>query len=671
MSRELLSEATSIHEGPVPGYLLDQISRQLGANDGTPADKIADFLLNRMGKSNMNVKLKAMQVINHCLKCGDAAFNHHIRQDEPTIRALSNFQGTADPAYGDEKNRRVRMAALEMLNYLGVPASFNKDGGPGTFMPQPFTTSPPANTNSWGNNPAAHSSQRGNVPPSAPHPSQNGQFRNPGASNGPWGSSPATSAPRSPPAPYRDTPPNAPSYGHNPQPPSQYGHNPPSQYRHNQQPAQPGPPQYGNSSHESSWRGSTTSSSTTGATSGPSKNAPGGVWSSSGYEKKEPTAQEMIPSRWNSARDNRPTVLIGPKTSLFGAARPMPPVVGNMQHQTSSSSGGFGSFVPPPAPPSSSSFGGPSAGHRGGGISGLSQPVSDRPKSSIEQTLDDVKRKGFMLKDMWDRRNMDRSMASSLAEHDDYVNRNATLDSRGQTYQPQPTTGSSDKSGEYERSLIDDLCPPGGLARAPPAENLARFLELAKSLDMTILGDLLLDKLEDDSWQVRLKGLCVWEALLEAPGCAHYADWLHENVDLLQHVGQDPKAAVATKAKRVLQLVGAEMSTPPVQKNQTQVDLLAMHDLNLQSPPFQPQNQNQTHAPPPENLLDLTFSPVQSVTATTDVPLLLLSPTAPLPPDASRHLGEFGKDLFTLANSPRNSPQPPAPQPEKSAFSFM
>ncbi|RLO02132.1 hypothetical protein DYB28_014718, partial [Aphanomyces astaci] len=118
---------------------------------------------------------------------------------------------------------------------------------------------------------------------------------------------------------------------------------------------------------------------------------------------------------------------------------------------------------------------------------------------------------------MWDRRNMDRSMASSLAEHDDYVNRHATLDSRGQTYQPQPTTGSSDKSGEYERSLIDDLCPPGGLARAPPAENLARFLELAKSLDMTILGDLLLDKLEDDSWQVRLKGLCVWEALLEAP----------------------------------------------------------------------------------------------------------------------------------------------------------
>ncbi|RHZ20953.1 hypothetical protein DYB37_011038, partial [Aphanomyces astaci] len=206
---------------------------------------------------------------------------------------------------------------------------------------------------------------------------------------------------------------------------------------------------------------------------------------------------------------------------------------------------------------------------------------------------------------------------------------------------------------EYERSLIDDLCPPGGLARAPPAENLARFLELAKSLDMTILGDLLLDKLEDDSWQVRLKGLCVWEALLEAPGCAHYADWLHENVDLLQHVGQDPKGAVATKAKRVLQLVGAETSTPPVQKNQTQVDLLAMHDLNLQSPPFQPQNQNQT--------------------ATTDVPLLLLSPTAPLPPDASRHLGDFGKDLFTLANSPRNSPQPqpPAPQPEKSAFSFM
>jgi hypothetical protein len=83
-SREVLSEATSIHEGPVPAYLLDQIARmidiilcrhvrnspkmmvdigQVSMRDGS-GEKIADFLLARMNKSNINIRLKAMQIIN-------------------------------------------------------------------------------------------------------------------------------------------------------------------------------------------------------------------------------------------------------------------------------------------------------------------------------------------------------------------------------------------------------------------------------------------------------------------------------------------------------------------------------------------------------------------------------------------------------------------------------
>ncbi|ETV95152.1 hypothetical protein H310_11418 [Aphanomyces invadans] len=724
MSRELLSEATSIHEGPVPAYLLDQIARQVGAQDGS-TEKIAEFLLNRTAKSNMNVKLKAMQVINHCLKGGDPAFHHYMRLNEHAVRVLSNFQGSMDPAYGDEKNRRLRMAALETLNYLGVPASLNNNsGGPSSsFTAQPYASnpsSPPQSSTSWGGpaQPPPPSSQWGNAPPAPQSSAQSGGFgSNHGPSNGPWGCNPSgPSQFGAPPAPYRDSPSSAPQYGNGP-PPSQYS---------SPQHGNPQPPQYGgpsqstqlgrSSSHESSWRGASAGLVGGGLAPAP-KNTTGGVWSSAGYEKKEPTAQEMIPTRWNSARDNRPTVLIGAKTSLFGAPKPVQPGVGggnggvhrmpsHMHHGSSSSGfGNSGTFNPPSVPPSMGFGGAPTGppGHRTG-ISALSQPVADRPKSSIEQTLDDVKKKGFQLKDMWDRRNMDRSMASSLAEHDDYVNRNAALDARGQTYQPQPPTGSSDKSGEYERSLIDDLCPPGGLARAPPAENLNRFVDLAKSLDMNILGDLLLDKLEDDSWQVRLKGLCVWEALLDAPGCEHYAEWLEENVELLQHVAQDPKTAVAIKAKRVLQLIGVDAAShQPVakphqhsheQRPHASVDLLAMNDLTLSGPsvpppaqqPFhqQQQQQQQQQQVAPANLLDLSFSPLKNAapTPTTTAldplslnaqPSLLLSPPRQLPPEASRHLGDFGKDLFTLANSPRNAAQPsPAPPPtEKSAFSFM
>ncbi|CAK4959655.1 unnamed protein product [Aphanomyces euteiches] len=812
MSRELLSEATSIHEGPVPAYLLDQIGRHLGGNDSA-SEKMADFLLSRMGKSNVNVKLKAMQIINHCLKAGDNAFNNTIRQDEGDIRALSNYQGNIDPAFGDEKNRRVRMAALEMLNYLGLQSNFGAPPPPSssssTFMPQayPSNQGPPSHsTNTWGNTSArVPSTTWGSQPPQqqqAPQaaPSQYGSSNsNP---SGPWGRE--NSAPSygnnsnngppqygnpqppyrdsqqygNPPPPYRDSPQygngnstyggsSAPSYGSNSGPGSTYGGSSAPAFGGNSAPAYGGnsapayggnsapayggnsgpsyggnsapsyggpqqsfnPPQYGGNqppdySHSSapssfntqdSWRGGSSSSSGAFVPAKPSTTA--GVWSSSGYEKKEVNVHETVPTRWSSSRDNRPTVLVGSKGPLFGKQTFQP-----------GSSGGFNPPVGPPGLMPMSSTG------NFGTRPSSSAPVVDRPNSGIEQTLDEVKRKAFMLKDKWDRRNMDKSMASSLADHDDYVSTSAALDSRGQSYQPQAPTGSSDKSGEYERSLIDDLCPPGGLARAPPAENLKRFVDLAKTLNENILGDLLLDKLEDESWLVRLKGLCVWEALLEAPGCAHYGEWLEENLDLLQHCGQDPKSAVATKAKRILQLLGIEPSHQPVAAppahqhkpasgsggahaaaSSPAVDLLAMGDLNLGGPPAPQQSQapplavpgamppqqpmsqpDPLHfapAPAPAskdaNLLDLSFSPVKNAApapiAQLDPLNLSASHAAHLPPETSRHLGDFGKDLFTLANSPRHSTEPQQPQQqqqqqqqqppqqpeEKSAFSFM
>ena len=56
---------------------------------------------------------------------------------------------------------------------------------------------------------------------------------------------------------------------------------------------------------------------------------------------------------------------------------------------------------------------------------------------------------------------------------------------------------------EYERGLIESLCVSTGLARAPPAEELIRFVELAQNLEVDTIGEIILDKLEDSIWQVR------------------------------------------------------------------------------------------------------------------------------------------------------------------------
>lgn len=50
--------------------------------------------------------------------------------------------------------------------------------------------------------------------------------------------------------------------------------------------------------------------------------------------------------------------------------------------------------------------------------------------------------------------------------------------------------------------MIDNLCASVGLARAPPPDALARFVDLAQTLNSETIGDILLDKLEDPAWQV-------------------------------------------------------------------------------------------------------------------------------------------------------------------------
>lgn len=66
--------------------------------------------------------------------------------------------------------------------------------------------------------------------------------------------------------------------------------------------------------------------------------------------------------------------------------------------------------------------------------------------------------------------------------------------------------------------MIDNLCASVGLSRAPPADALKRFVDLAQTLDSQTIGDILLDKLEDPTWQVHsLRCYCVANCFIRQP----------------------------------------------------------------------------------------------------------------------------------------------------------
>jgi len=129
---------------------------------------------------------------------------------------------------------------------------------------------------------------------------------------------------------------------------------------------------------------------------------------------------------------------------------------------------------------------------------------------------------------------------------------------------PPVPAGSAVSDGSYERSLISELTPPGGMRAEPPSDKLASFVAMAPTLDADTVCPLLLDNLEDGTpWVVRAKSLCIIEALLRGreglkkdDGTEPWGDFFHTCAGEIAPLGDHAKAAVRDPAMRVLTLLG-------------------------------------------------------------------------------------------------------------------
>ncbi|KAL9189387.1 hypothetical protein ACHAXT_009062 [Thalassiosira profunda] len=125
------------------------------------------------------------------------------------------------------------------------------------------------------------------------------------------------------------------------------------------------------------------------------------------------------------------------------------------------------------------------------------------------------------------------------------------------------STGAASSGGAYEKNLIAELCPPGGMKAEPPADKLAEFAAAVPSLDPDLVCPALLDALEEGNpWIMRAKALCVIETVLTAEaarGDGHaYADFFHACADEIAPLADHARASVRGPAKRVLDALGVE-----------------------------------------------------------------------------------------------------------------
>ena len=130
---------------------------------------------------------------------------------------------------------------------------------------------------------------------------------------------------------------------------------------------------------------------------------------------------------------------------------------------------------------------------------------------------------------------------------------------------PVTSVGGATPNGMYERNLIQELCPPGGMKAEPPEDKLAEFARAVPSLNADWICPALLDALEEGNpWIMRAKALCVIETVLTVmadhsqDGSNAYADFFYACSGEVEPLANHARASVKGPARRVLALLGVE-----------------------------------------------------------------------------------------------------------------
>jgi hypothetical protein len=201
--------------------------------------------------------------------------------------------------------------------------------------------------------------------------------------------------------------------------------------------------------------------------------------------------------------------------------------------------------------------------------------------------------------------------------------------------------------GSYEKQLVVELCPPGGMKPEPPPDKLAQFARVVSSLNPDFVCPIILDCLEEGQpWIIRAKALWVMETCIKyglKPGAPNngYADFFHACNGEFAHMAIHSRAAIRDPAKRALNLLG--VATPVG---------------GAPMPPVRSRAAAAPAAPPPApvvNLLDFDDG----------TPISAPAPAAPPPPPQQSPLASTsGGSLFgglNIVSAPAAAPVAAAP----------
>ena len=233
--------------------------------------------------------------------------------------------------------------------------------------------------------------------------------------------------------------------------------------------------------------------------------------------------------------------------------------------------------------------------------------------------------------------------------------------------------GTAIADGSYEKQLIMELCPPGGMKAEPPPDKLAQFARLVANLNPDLVCPALLDCLEEGQpWIIRAKALCVMEACIvhgKKPGAANnaYADFFHACSGEISPLVNHNRQAIREPARRVLTLLGmaeasqpsvAPAAHPPAAAPVAPMPNLLDFDEDASSPPPVPSSpapsQQPSPAPPISSGGDSLFGGLKVQSGTTPSQPQAPPSRPPPPPSSGNLLGDLTAEAMAVSNEGDN-----------------
>ncbi|KAL8096466.1 protein MODIFIED TRANSPORT TO THE VACUOLE 1 [Apium graveolens] len=138
----------------------------------------------------------------------------------------------------------------------------------------------------------------------------------------------------------------------------------------------------------------------------------------------------------------------------------------------------------------------------------------------------------------------------------------------GQDLKTMDTANSSSSSSHSdsktrEEKLLETIVTSGGVRLQPTRDALHLFLVQASKLDPLALCYALETKLQSHSWQVRVRAVCVLDAILrkkEDENFSVVASYFSDNKDVVVKCCESPQASLREKANKVLGILEGEQT---------------------------------------------------------------------------------------------------------------